>query len=347
MYYILNDNGLLIIKLICLFALIVASAFFSGAEAALFSLNKLKLKQIGKRGEDLAKLLKEPRRLLTTLLIGTTVVNVSASALATTISIDIFRKIGMGKEIGAGVAIGVMTLLILVFGEIIPITIGVAKGTVLSPIVTPLVKFFVILLSPFRIILTGITNIAVSIVERHKFFAKESEDITNEEIKTVVDLGKKEGILKEHERMMIHSIFEFGDTIVSQIMVKKEEMDCVTMGSSVRDVLNLIKSKGHSRIPIYKDSFDNIIGIINTKDILAYLKNGIEKGIPCDLIKKPYFVSDSMKVNELFREFQKKRIQMAIVRDRNGTIIGLVTLEDLLEEIVGEIHDEYEKESQL
>lgn len=332
----------------------VASAFFSGAEAALFSLNNLKLKQLGKRGEDIAKLLKEPRKLLTVLLIGTTVVNVSASALATTISIDIFRRIGMGKEIGAGVAIGVMTLLILVFGEIIPITIGVARGTVLSPIVTPLVKFFVILLYPFRIILTGITNIAVSIVEQHKFFAKESEDITSEEIKTVVDLGKKEGILKEHERMMIHSIFEFGDTIVSQVMVRREEMDCVAIGSSVRDVLKLIKSKGHSRMPVYKDSFDNIIGIINTKDILAYF-NDIEKEIPYDLIKKPYFVSGSMKVNELCKEFQKKRIQMAIVRRplrdvapvANGTIIGLVTLEDLLEEIVGEIHDEYEKESQL
>lgn len=338
------DNWL-ILNLICLIILIGLSAFFSGSEAALFSLSRLNLKQLGQQGEKIAKLLHHPHQLLTVLLIGTTIVNITASSLGTIISIRIFTPFGVSEAVSTGIAIGGMTLLILIFGEIIPITWGVTKGSLLAPRVTPVVKALVSILAPLRIILSGITNLVVAIVERHRFFTKETPGLTDEEIKTMVDLSSKAGVLGEHERRMIHSIFEVGETTVAQVMRSAEKMVWVKINTPFKEVFNLFKLKGHSRMPVYNQSLDNIVGIINAKDFLTYFSEnqGMEGVIPQPLIKRPYFVSGSIKINQLLRELQKRRMQMAIVQDRDKQIIGLVTIEDLLEEIVGEIHDEYEK----
>ncbi len=334
-----------VVKLLGIAVLLCFSAFFSGSEASLFSLSKLKLKQIKSRQNRIKRLLKEPHKLLSSILIGNTLVNIIASALATTIFVDLFRKWGIEELWGVFASILIMTGFILFFGEIVPITIGTTKGKIFAPIVIPGIEFIMFILSPFRIILGGVSNFLVKTIETHKFFTKEAEFLTDEEIKTIVDLGQHEGVLQKHERKMIHNIFDFGQITVAEVMTPKEKMVCLHKDSLVVDVFKLIKAHGHSRIPIYVDNIDNIVGFCNAKDLLSYFskieQDKISKEIiPPALIRIPYFVLDKMKVNELLKIFQKKKIHLAIVKNEHQITTGLVSIEDLIEEIVGEIHDE-------
>lgn len=187
-----------------------------------------------------------------------------------------------------------------------------------------------------RIVLYWLTDLIVSLIEKNRFFAKERE-LTEEEIRTMVDIGIKEGVLKAHERKLIHSIFEFGDRKVEEVMIPAKEMVCVKLNEdSQHHILQLVTQKGHSRMPVYKG--ENIIGIIHVKDFILALKNQRNWW---EFIKPSYFVLPSKKINNLLKEFKKRHIQMAIVKDTLGKVVGLVTMEDLLEEIVGEIKDEY------
>jgi len=330
------DNRL-IWQLSCLGLLLGLSAFFSGSEAALFALSKLKLKQLNShRQKRISKLLESPTKVLTTLLIGTTLVNITAAAIATSISITLCTKFGISEVIATILSILVITFFILFFGEIVPITLGVTKAIHIAPWVAYPVKYFYNLFSPMRIVLYWLTNLIVLLIEKNRFFVKDRE-LTEEEIRTMVDIGIKEGILKDHERKLIHSIFEFGERRVEEVMIPAKEMVSVKIDEdSESKVIHLITQEGHSRMPVFKG--ENIIGIIHSKDFLISLKN--QKNW-WELIKPPYFVLPSKKTNNLLKEFKKRHIQMAIVKDTFGKIVGLVTMEDLLEEIVGEIHDEY------
>jgi putative hemolysin len=330
------DNAL-ILQLSCLLVLLALSAFFSGSEAALFALSKLKLKQLHiSIQKGISKLLENPRKLLTTLLIGTTLVNITASALATFILITLCAKIGINESIATALAIFIMTFLILFFGEIIPITLGATKSAQIAPWVMYPVKCFYVLLAPLRIVLYWLSNLIVLLIEKNRFFAKDKE-LTEEEIRTMIDIGAKEGVLKAHEQKLIHSIFEFGDRKVEEVMIPQKEMVCVKIDEdSETKILHLIIKKGHSRMPVYKGK--DIIGIVHVKDFLMALKRQTNWR---ELIRPAHFVLPSKKINNLLKEFQKKHIQMAIVKDTTENVVGIVTMEDLLEEIVGEIHDEY------
>ncbi|MEW6095303.1 MAG: hemolysin family protein [bacterium] len=330
-------DNVLILQLSCLGILLGLSAFFSGSEAALFALSKLKIRQLSSLTQKrISRLLESPTELLTTLLIGTTLVNVIASALATFISITLCAKIGINEVIATIVAIFGMTCLILFLGEIVPITLGATKSIHIAPWVTYPVRFFYILLAPLRIVLHWITNLIVLLIEKNRFFVKDKE-LTEEEIRTMVDIGAKEGVLKDHEMELIHSIFEFGDMKVEEVMIPQKEMVGIKIDEdSETKILHLITKEGHSRMPVYKG--ENIIGIIHVKDFLISLKNQSNWR---ELIRPPHFVLPSKKINNLLKEFQKKHIQMAIVKNELGKVVGIVTMEDLLEEIVGEIHDEY------
>lgn len=330
------DNGL-IWQLSSIVILLGLSAFFSCSEAALFALSKLKIKQLNvNRQKRIVKLLESPTKLLTTLLIGTTLVNITAAAIATSISITLATKFGLSEVIATILAIFVITFLILFFGEIVPITLGVTKAIHLAPRLAYPVKYFYNLFSPMRIVLYWLTNLIVSLIEKNRFFAKERE-LTEEEIRTMVDIGIKEGVLKAHERKLIHSIFEFGDRKVEEVMIPEKEMVCVKLEEDSEDrILQLITQKGHSRMPVYKG--ENIIGIIHVKDFILSLKNQRKWR---EFIKPSYFVLPSKKINNLLKEFKKRHIQMAIVKDTSGKVVGIVTMEDLLEEIVGEIKDEH------
>lgn len=331
---------MLIIEIISLIILIGASAFFSCSEAALFSLDRRKVKQMP-QDACIPQLLKEPHRLLTVLLSGTTIVNITASALGTLIAIDICQRIGISKAIGAGFAIIIMTILILFWGEILPIVMGATRGEKIAPWIAHPIRIFYWLFTPFQVLIVGITGMFVKLIEKHPYFKKDIKEIvTEEELKAMVDVGKKEGVLDEQERRIIHSIFEFGDIMVKEVMIPREQICYISTDDSWETIISVMKA--HSRVPVFKDTIDNIIGMLYDRDVIEMLmdKSNINQGKILSLIRTPYYVSETMMVNELLKEFQRKKLQIAIVRDADNKTVGIVSMKDLLEEIVGEIYEE-------
>jgi CBS domain containing-hemolysin-like protein len=330
--------GYLIILVIFLFL----SAFFSGAETALTSLGKLKVKELMQKGEKWKKTIaiwiEDPNKILTTILIANNVVNIGAASLATALCIEIF------KSKGIGIAWGVTTFLILEFGEITPKIFARQHAEKLSLLVIKPLRVLSFFLSPLIKALVFLTNLFLKPLGGE--MKKESSFITEEEIRGLISAGEKEGVLEEGEREMLHSIFEFGDTRVSEVMIPRVDMVAIEEGITLDLLLNLIKEKRHSRIPVYREDIDEIVGIFYVKDLLGLWREDQEIKVK-DLMRSPYFVPELKKVSDLLHEFQKKKVHMAIVVDEYGGVSGLVTLEDLLEEIVGEIRDEYDVEEIL
>lgn len=324
------------VQLVYLGFLLVLSGFFSGSEVALVSLSRLKLRQMlekKRKGIIFVKKLKEdPRRMLSTILIGNNLANVAASALATSISISIFNNSGVG------IAIGVMTFLILIFGEITPKTIATEHNETVSLLVARPLWYLSIILSPILKILDfligNITNV-LGITHTKKIF-------TEEDVKTILKEAEEVGSVKEIEEKMIHKIFEFDDINTSEIMTHKVDMVLIKKNSKLNQIIDFYLKKPFSRIPVYDKSKDNIVGIVYVKDILKYLKE--KKNVSIDkVMRKPYFVPGFKKIDKLMKHFQKRKEHMAIVVNEHGSVIGLVTLEDVVEEIVGEIMDETDK----
>lgn len=336
----INFTGekMLIIEIIILILLICASAFFSGSEAALFSLDRIKVKQMPQEAY-IPRLLKDPHRLLAVLLSGSTIVNIAASSLATLIALDICRRTGINEAIGTGFTIVFMTLLILFLCEIIPIVMGATQGEKIAPWIAYPVKIFYLLFTPLQVLIIGITGIIVRLIEQHPFFKKEAL-VTEEELKTMIEVGGKDGVLDEQERRIIHSIFEFGAVMVKQVMVPREQIVYIGVTASLETILETIKN--HSRVPVFEGIPDNIIGMLYARDVIEMLReeHQISQDKILKLLRTPYYTSESIMVNELLKEFQHKKLQIALVRDAEKKIVGIVSIQDLLEEIVGEIHEE-------
>ena len=325
-------------QLIGLVVLLLLSAYFSASETALTSLGKLKMKSLigraGRRAELLSSWLEDPSRLLATILVGNNIVNVAASVLCTFVLLRLLPETPAGK-VGA-ISTGVMVCLILVFGEISPKTYArqnaerIALRTIrplsgLSRILSPLIGLLVF-------------------VSPGGGKAKPGPFMTEEEIKRMISLGEEEGVLEEEEKEMIDSIFKFGDTKVQEVMVPRSDMVTIEANQDLDNILKLVMEAGHSRIPVFKGRIDNIIGILYAKDLLNLWEQSSRARLKVkDLIHPAYFVPETKKVDELLREFQRQKIHLAMVVDEYGGTAGLVTLEDLLEEIVGEIEDEYDK----
>lgn len=339
---------ILIFEVIALLIFVILSAFFSCTETALFSLNKLELKKMQKKEENnwrvksIIKLLDDPQRTLISILIGNMFVNISASSLATYLAIKTFGNIGIG------IASGIMIFTILVFGEIVPKSLAVANAEAISKRVAkpieiistglfPLIKFFKVIISALYYFLG-------------KKSVKEKKEITEEDLITLIDAGKDEGVIEEEEKEMIRNIFEFGDTMVKEVMIPRVDMACIPSDTKLGSILKLIKKMGHSRIPVYEETIDNIIGILYAKDLLRIYQQWYTSKEKFDLkgiIRKAYFVPENKKIDELLDIFQKDRIQVAIAIDEYGGTAGLITMEDVVEEVVGEIIDEYDKEIKL
>lgn len=339
---------ILIFEVIALLGFVILSAFFSCTETALFSLNKLELKKMQKKEENnwrvksIIRLLDDPQRTLISILIGNMFVNISASSLATYLAIKTFGNIGIG------IASGIMIFTILVFGEIVPKSLAVANAEAISKRVAkpieiistglfPLIKFFKVIISALYYFL-GKKNV------------KEKKEITEEDLITLIDAGKDEGVIEEEEKEMIRNIFEFGDTMVKEVMIPRVDMACIPSDTKLGSILKLIKKMGHSRIPVYEETIDNIVGILYAKDLLSIYQQWYTSKEKFDLkgiIRKAYFVPENKKIGELLDIFQKDRIQIAIAIDEYGGTAGLITMEDVVEEVVGEIIDEYDKEIKL
>ena len=330
-------GGLMILLVI----LVCLSAFFSSAESALLSANKVRLMNLQDEGNRKAKLvlnlLEEQSKVISTILVGNNVVNIAASSLATKVALD------MWGDAGLGLATGAMTLIILIFGEVVPKNIGAINANTWSMVVAPPLKLLSILLTPIVWVLSEISRLA------GKLSRGEDGDpfITEDELKILVNAGQEEGILDESETEMINSIFEFDETTVKEIMVPRIDMTAINGEETIENILPKIIAAGHSRIPVFENSIDNITGILYVKDLLKNLDEDFSTLKVKELLRSVYYIPENKNVSDLLAEMRQKRVHMAIILDEYGGTAGLITIEDLIEEIVGDIQDEYDLEEEL
>jgi len=326
------------INLIGFVFLLIFSGFFSGSETAFMSANRVRIRELANEDDKQAKrvdhLLENQTKLLTTILIGNNLVNIAASAIATSIAINIF-----GNK-GVGIATGVVTFVILVFGEIAPKSLGNSKPIKFAKNASIVLFWLEKILYPVILFFTFLVK---NLIGENKMIS--SAFISEEEVRRFVNVSEEEGAIKESEKEMIQSVFEFDDIIVKEIMVPRIDMVCINKKESIDQLVNLAVEKGHSRIPVYEDSIDEIIGLIYVKDLLKLLQKGTGDLTLEDLIKLIYFIPESKQINKLLKEMQKRREHMAVILDEYGGTSGLITIEDLLEEIVGDIQDEFDLEN--
>jgi len=330
-----------------LIILFLLSAFFSAAETALTALSRIRVSRMVEQkmaGARMVRQLKEnPSEFLSTILICNNLVNIAAAALATSITIRVFaaRGWGGGEAAVIGTATGVMTFLILVFGEITPKTVAIRNAESFSVFAAPLIFTLGMIVKPLAYFVGFFSRPFI-----YLFGGKAPEKgpfITEEEIRYILAAGEKEGIIEREEREMITSIFEFGETIVREVMTPRPDIVAVKADLPLSELTKVIVESGHSRIPIYEGNLDNVLGVVYAKDLL---KAGTAANLR-DLLRPAAFIPEGKKVAELMHEMQSARTHLAIIVDEYGQTSGLVTLEDLVEEIVGEIHDEFEREEKM
>lgn len=325
--------------IIVLAILVLLTAFFSGGEIAIITANKIRLRQKAEQGFRPAKialhLVDNPSYFFSFIQIGNNSLNIAIGILSGILAIRVWHK----DPFLVGV---LMTLMVIVFGEIVPKGVAAQQADRLSLLIAPIMRVLIIIFYPLIWFLALITNFLIKIFGGKT--DKKTPFVTEEEIKMLVKVGEEEGVLEEGERKMIHSIFEFGDTIVREVMVPRIDITSVEVKAPLKEVLEKIIQEGHSRIPVYEETIDNIIGVLYAKDLLQCFKEDKHQVNLREIVRPAYFVPESKKVSDLFKELRKEKVHMAIVVDEYGGVGGLVTIEDLLEEIVGEIQDEYDVE---
>lgn len=327
-----------ILQLVLLLILIILSSFFSASEMAIFSSNKIRIKKYADDGNENAKIiermLENPERVLNTILVGNNIVNIGAAAISTSIAIDYFG------DVGIGIATGVVTLVILIFGEITPKGFAAKNADRVALAVAKPMNFLIHVLAPIVWILNALTGFLIKALGGKP--VKSLPRVTQDELKMLLELGEEDGVVEKKEKMMIDGIFEFGETTAREVMLPRIDMDCIEVNSTLEDALKALLKDRHSRMPVYERSIDNIVGILNFKDLLHVIKEKKSVTNIREIIRPAYFIPESKKLDDLLKEFQKNRMHMAIVVDEYGGTAGLITLEDVLEEIVGDILDEYD-----
>jgi len=331
----------MILQIIAIIILLMLSAYFSSAETALTTVNPHSMRAMAEDGNKKAaivlKLIENPSQMLSSVLVGNNLVNISLTSLTTTIAIRIFGSMG------AGIATAVITVLVLIFGEITPKTFATINNTKLALSYASSIYLITKLLTPVVYIINKLST-AILIILR--IDSKQSKRImTERELRTIVDVSHEEGILESEERKMITNIVDFGDSIAKDVMISRLDICMVEVNTSYDDLLSEFTEHKFARMPVYDDTIDNIVGIINLKDFVFY--NGDkEKFNLRDLIREAHITYEYKNVSELFMEMRRDSIPMTIVLDEYGALSGLITMEDLLEEIVGEIRDEYDEDEE-
>lgn len=288
--------------------------------------------------------MRNPRQLLITIVVGNTIVNITTASLAAILTTRICVELALNPQIGIFIDIVVVTLVILITSEIIPKVIAVRNPYTYSQVASSFLLFTHFLFYPLSAVLTRFTRFLQNSVG----LSPEKMVLSQGELKTLVEVGEEQGTLEKDEKEMIHSIFEFGETAVKEIMIPRTDMVCVRINTTLTEIMQLVKDKLLSRIPVYKNRIDNIVGILYVKDLLPLLSKRRRERFNLEKLLRPaYFVPEQKMIDDLLREFQKERIHMALVVDEYGGVSGLVTLEDVIEEIVGEIQDEYDREQPL
>jgi Mg2+/Co2+ transporter CorB len=326
------------IQILILGILILLSAFFSGIETALMSVSMVKVRALvrqKKRGsEALYRLKQNPHKLIITILIGNNIVNIGAASLATVIFTNLFGSSGVG------IATGIMTFLILVFGEITPKTFAAQNAERISLIVARPIEILSYVLSPIVKFFEAISRTITKI-----FGSKEGRRLSEEELKTIVTIGMEEGILNREAAEMMKNILEFQKTKVTEIMTPKVDIKMVDGNAKLKDIINFVIKTPYSRYPVYIGEKDNIIGVLDVDDVLKYVKESKLNVKVKNIAREISFVPEYKEIDDLLSEFEGKKIPMAIVVNEYGNISGLVTVEDILEEIVGDIFDKSKRKS--
>ena len=355
----MEDPNSILPQIFLILLLILMNGFFAAAEIALVSVRRSRIRQLVEEGSKGAarvqKLLEDPTRFLSTIQIGVTFVGFLASAVGAVSLAEPLGKflsdlpLAMIRENALGISVFIVTMAVgfvtLVAGEIGPKSIAMQHSERIALSIGGLIDFLSTLAKPAVAVVSFAANLLV-----RPFGGKvkmTTPIVTEAELKILVEAGEEEGVLEQDEKEMIHSIFEFTETVVRQIMVPRIDMKCVDVSASQTDVLEVIMRYGHSRIPVYQGVVDHIVGIIHAKDLLPVLGQGVPKFDLRKVMRPPYFIPENKKIDELLSEFKRSKNQMAIIRDEYGGTAGLVTLEDLLEEIVGDIMDEYDIEQNL
>jgi CBS domain containing-hemolysin-like protein len=321
------------------------SAFFSGSEIALSSLDKLTLKSLieenKKKNRWIKSLLSKPSQWLITILIGNNLVNIAAASLATLIIAEV---IGGAPGKIAGIATGVTTFIILLFGEITPKRYCQQHARAISLKIAKSIFLLSIAFSPFVKALTFLSQGILKIAGVKEL--KKEHPITEKEIHTLIDIGEEEGALEKGEEELVHSALEFDETQAKEIMVFRTKMVCIEQEATLSELIDLMKKSGYSRIPVYQENIDNIVGLAHIKDVLSLLPE-INRNLKVkEIMHPPVFVPYTTRLSELFRKLQKEKTHLSIVVDEYGGVAGMITMEDLLEEIVGEIEDESDREKE-
>lgn len=326
------------IALLCiLFILLLLSAFFSSAETALTTVNKMRLRMLiddgNKKAIVLDKILSNPSKMLSTVLIGNNIVNLAASSIATIFTQDLFENWMVS------IGVGILTLLIIIFGEIIPKTVANMYSEALALTYAKPIRFFMIIMTPVIFILNLFSSIILKIFRIRVNLTK---TITEEELRTIMDVSQEEGLIEEEELDMIQNVFDFGDTCAKDIMIPKVEITMLPIDVTYKDLIIAVQEDKYTRMPIYKDTTDNVIGIINIKDLIINEVDETNFDIN-KLMRKPHFTIGTKELNDLLLEMRGNDTGICIVLDEYGQCEGLITLEDIIEEIIGEIRDEFDE----
>ena len=325
------------IELIVIIIGVVGSAFFSSSETALTSLNVFKIRQMEENGVEnsslVRKLTDDIGKVLTTILIGNNIVNIATTTVATIFFTDLFGPSG------AIISTIVLTLTILIFGEVTPKNIASSSSEKVALKVAKPIKFFDFILKPMSFFLQAITNFLTRLLIGEN--AKKGDLVTEEDLKTIVDVSEEQGVINDQESEIINNVFEFGDSDVEDIMTARTNMEAIAVDMEDRELKDFLKNCKHSRIPVYGKSIDNIIGILHMKDIVAFIAEDKALNIE-EMVRPAFYVYDNMHIFDLFKSMRGENVSLAIVIDEYGGTSGIVTIEDIVEELVGEIEDEYD-----
>lgn len=324
------------IRLLALIILVILSSFFSSSETALTTVSKIRMRTLAENGDKHAKIVlsvtSDTGKMLSAILIGNNIVNLSASSIATTLALKLFGSMG------AGIATGLLTLIILIFGEISPKTYASIYADKIALKFAPFFKTYILILTPVIFI---INILAHGFLRLFRVNPKDAVPaITEDELKTIVDVSHENGIIESEEREMIQNVFDFGDALAKEIMIPRIDMECISIDNTYEEIIQIFRENKFTRLPVYENTTDNVVGILNMKDLL--LAEDTTHFSIRSFLREAYFTYEHKKLAELFIEMRKNSINMTIVLDEYGSTAGLITLEDLLEEIVGEIRDEFD-----
>ena len=335
------------LQIVILVILLALSAFFSSTETALTSVNKIRIRSLAEDGNKRAQVVKQltdnPAKMLSTILIGNNIVNLSASALTTVLATKIAGRLGMGGASGqiVGLGTGILTVLVLIFGEITPKSAATINAESIALRNGPIILWLSRLLTPVIVIINALSAGVMRLMGINP--DSEAAPMTEDDLLTVIDVSHEDGVIESEEREMITNVVDFGDSEASDVMVPRIDVTFLDVEADYEEVVSLFREEKYTRIPVYENDKDHVVGILNLKDVFCFTGEPDDFHI-ADIMRKPHFVYEFQKTSDLMLQMQNRSINMIIVLDEYGAVAGIATMEDLIEEIVGEIRDEYDEE---